>query len=160
MTCMYTCICRIGPAWKFLEGTPIACDMRARKISLKLNMWHFQFSIWLKCCVHLEFCWKPQLNQTSGSKVIEGFSVQRCSFLFLAISHIPFSGYISQSMLPMFDWFSKIITQFTMHPNFSCTKVLFLTKHPKERIESLLKLICDKYIMPILQYIGNLMLVN
>ncbi len=77
--------------------------MRSRGISLKSNMWHFQFSIWLKSSLReVHFAEKPHLNQTSGSKV------KAIYWKILKIEKqkkcIPFSGFISQSMLPTSDW--------------------------------------------------------
>ena len=72
------------------------------KISLKTNMWHIQFSIGLKCsfCIGT-FCWKPHL--TSGSKVYE--QLKDSQTLENKKKFIPFSGYISWSMLPTSNWF-------------------------------------------------------
>ncbi len=66
-------------------------EMRSSGISWN-SMWHFQFSIWLKCSLGT-FCWKPHLKRSSGSKVMSDWRVLRTiehnrnSFLFLAIYH-------------------------------------------------------------------------
>ncbi len=91
--------------------------MRSKEISLKLNVWH-QFSIWLNCSLggRGTFCWKPHLNQTSGSKVIaiEGFSKtidnKRNAFLFLVVSHnqcfrLPTDSTRSQHICYVVTWY-------------------------------------------------------
>ena len=49
--------------------------MRSRGISRKSDMWHFQFSIWLKCSFGEVFCWKPHLNWSNGSKVMSNWMI-------------------------------------------------------------------------------------
>ncbi len=86
-----------------------------REISLKKNMWHFQFFNWLKFSFgRVHFAEKPTwigpvfLNLWA----IEGFSQQYWenkgnSFLFLAFS---------QAILPTSDWFQWFLT----HIGFCC----------------------------------------
>ncbi len=68
--------------------------MRSCGISWNSHMWHFQFSIWLKCSLgEVHFAEKPHLNRSTGSKVVSNWRVLRTiennrnSFLFLGISH-------------------------------------------------------------------------
>ena len=80
--------------------------MWSREISLKSNIWHFQFSIWLKCSFgEVHFVYNPtwiRPPRASSSKVMSNGRVlktienKRNPFLF--------SGCISQSMLPTSDW--------------------------------------------------------
>ena len=77
--------------------------MQSREISLKLNMWYFHFSIWLTCSLgEVRFAENPtwigpvfqsyeQLKYSQNNRKQKKF--------------VPFSGYISQSMLPTSDWF-------------------------------------------------------
>ena len=65
--------------------------MRSREISLKSNMWHFQFSTWLKCSLRYILLKTPP-DWTSGSKVVGKWRIlwtqnKRNSLLFLAVSH-------------------------------------------------------------------------
>ncbi len=64
-------------------------------ISWKSNMWHFQFSIWLKSSLgEVYFAENPHLNRNSGSKVIysnwkilKTIENETTTFLFLTVSH-------------------------------------------------------------------------
>ena len=59
--------------------------MQSGEISLKSNMWHFQFSIWLKCSFEEVYFTKTQLNRTSASNVmskLKDSQNKRNSFLF------------------------------------------------------------------------------
>ncbi len=72
--------------------------MWSREIRLKLNMWHFQFSVWLKCSlreVHFAVKTPPESKQWFQIYSIEGslktIENKRNTFLFLAVSHNQFS---------------------------------------------------------------------
>ncbi len=65
-----------------------------RKSVFKSNRWHFSVFYLIEVLIWRgNFCWKPHLNQTSGSKVMSNWRIlktienKRNSFLFLAISH-------------------------------------------------------------------------
>ncbi len=66
--------------------------MRSREISLKSNMWHFQFSSWLNSSFerHIQLKWKPHLTWTSGSKVMSNWRIlatENKRNSFCAVSH-------------------------------------------------------------------------
>ena len=67
--------------------------MQSGEISRNSHMWHFQFSIWLKCSFReVHFAENPHLNRSSGSKVMSNWRIHRTiennwNSFFLAVSH-------------------------------------------------------------------------
>ena len=68
--------------------------MWSRKISRKSNIWHFQFSTWLKSSLRgVHFAEKPTwigpvVPSYSNWKILKTIENKRNSFLFLAVSHL------------------------------------------------------------------------
>ena len=82
------------------------CDLGKSVWSRTCNIFSFLFD-W---SAHLEryMLLKTHLNRTSGSKVMSNWNILKT--IANKKKKIPFSGYISQSMLLTFDWFRQITT--------------------------------------------------
>ncbi len=113
--------------------------MRSREISLKLNMWHFQISIWLECPFgEVHFAENPTWNGPVVPKlwvIIEGFSEQLItteihSFFWLyQCSRLPTDSARSQHISHSYNKLQKNVGFVHGQNIVSCSYMIFYTTH-------------------------------